>query len=111
MLALWTGDSLTKELLNAGLTFYLVLAVLHSVFPVWLQRRRGVSGAAWQSQLFPPLALVLVLIPIFRLAEISFVVWPVVLLVDLLAIGLAVLTASMLSVLAVLVLTWSRLAP
>ena len=107
LLALWTGDSLTKELLNAGLTFYLVLAVLHSVFPVWLQRRRGVSGAAWESQLFPPLALVLVLIPIFRLAEISFVVWPVVLLVDLLAIGLAVLTASLLSVLAVLVLTFA----
>ena len=91
--------------MNAGLTFYLVLAVLHAVFPVWLQRRRGVSAAPWQSQLFPPLALVLVLIPIFRLTEISFVVWPVVLLVDLLAIGLAVLTASLLSVLAVLLLT------
>ena len=105
LLALWTGDSLTKETLNAGLTFYLVLAVLHSVFPVWLQRRRGVSGAAWQSQLFPPLALGLVLIPLFRLTEISFAVWPVVLLVDVLAIGLAVMMASMLSVLAVLVLT------
>ena len=47
----------------------------------------------------------LVLIPIFRLTEISFVVWPIVLLVDLLAIGLAALTASLLSVLAVLLLT------
>jgi type II secretory pathway pseudopilin PulG len=105
LLALWTGDSLTNDLLNAGLTFYLVLAILHSVFPVWLQRRRGVSAAPWQSQLFPPLALVLVLIPIFKLTEISFVVWPIVLLVDVLAIGLAVLTASLLSVLAVLLLT------
>ena len=105
LLALWTGESLSKELLNAGLTFYLILAILHSVFPVWLQRRRGVSAPPWGSQLFPPLALVLVLIPIFRLTEISFVVWPMVLLVDLLAIGLAVLTASLLSVLAVLLLT------
>jgi len=105
LLALWTGNSLTNELLNAGLTFYLVLAILHSAFPVWLQGRRGVSAVAWESQVFPPLALVLVLIPIFRLTEISFVVWPIVLLVDLLAIGLAVLTASLLSVLAVLVLT------
>jgi uncharacterized membrane protein len=105
LLALWTGDSLTNDLLNAGLTFYLILAILHSVFPVWLQRRRGVSAAPWQSQLFPPLALVLVLIPIFKLTEISFVVWPIVLLVDVLAIGLAVLTASLLSVLAVLLLT------
>jgi hypothetical protein len=105
LLALWTGDSLTDDLLNAGLTFYLVLAILHSVFPLWLQRRRGVSTAPWQSQLFPPLALVLVLIPIFKLAEVSFAVWPVVLLVDVLAIGLAVATASLLSVLAVLLLT------
>jgi hypothetical protein len=105
LLALWTGNSLTNDLLNAGLTFYLLLAILHSVFPVWLQRRRGVSAAPWQSQLFPPLALVLVLIPIFKLTEISFAVWPIVLLVDLLAIGLAVLTASLVSVLAVLLLT------
>jgi uncharacterized membrane protein len=105
LLALWTGESLSKELLNAGLTFYLILAIFHSVFPIWLQRRRGVSAPSWESQLFPPLALVLVLIPIFRLTEISFVVWPMVLLVDLLAIGLAVLTASLLSVLAVLLLT------
>jgi len=105
LLALWTGDSLSKELLNAGLTFYLILAILHSVFPLWRQRRRGVNAAPWESQLFPPLALVLVLIPIFRLTEISFAVWPMVLLVDLLAIGLAVLTASLLAVLAVLVLT------
>ena len=105
LLALWTGDSLTKELLNAGLTFYLILAIFHSVFPVWRQRRLGVGAPLWETQLFPPLALVLVLIPIFRLTEISFAVWPVVLLVDLLAIGLAVLTASLLSVLAVLLLT------
>jgi uncharacterized membrane protein len=105
LLALWTGDSLTKELLNAGLTFYLILAIFHSAFPVWRQRRLGVGAPLWETQLFPPLALVLVLIPIFRLTETSFAVWPVVLLVDLLAIGLAVLTASLLSVLAVLVLT------
>jgi hypothetical protein len=105
LLALWTGDSLTKELLNAGLTFYLVLAIAHSAFPLWLQRRQGLDATPSHSQLFPPLALVLVLIPIFKLTEISLLVWPVVLLVDLLAIGLAVLTASLLSVLAVLLLT------
>ncbi len=105
LLALWTGDSLNNDLLNAGLAFYLILAILHSAFPVWRQRRLGATKALWETQLFPPLALVLVLIPIFKLTEISFAVWPVVLLVDLLAIGLAVLTASLLSVLAVLVLT------
>jgi hypothetical protein len=105
LLALWTGDSLNNDLLNAGLAFYLILAVFHSAFPVWRQRRLGAGKALWETQLFPPLALVLVLIPIFKLTEISFAVWPVVMLVDLLAIGLAVVTASLLSVLAVLILT------
>src|SRR5439155_17332316 len=55
--------------------------------------------------LFPPIALALVLIPIFKLAAISFVVWPFVLLVDLLAIALAVMLVSLWPVLVVLLLT------
>jgi uncharacterized membrane protein len=105
LLASWTARSLNNELLNAGLTFYFSFAVVHSVFPVLLQRRRGVTTSLWGSQVFPPLALVLLLIPLFRLAEVSFLVWPFVLLVDVLAIGLAALTVSLLSVIAVLVLT------
>ena len=105
LLAGWTGNSLRPELLEAGLAFFMLFAIAHSVVPVWLQRRRGVGGLIAWSQVFPPLALVLVLIPIFQLAEVSLVVWPFVLLVDVLAIGLAVLTASLLPVLAVLLLT------
>ena len=105
LLAAWTAKSLNNDLLNAALVFYFIFAVVHSVFPVLLQRRRGVNTVMWGSQIFPPLALVLVLIPIFKLAELSFIVWPFVLLVDVLAIGLAVVMASLLPVLAVMVLT------
>jgi hypothetical protein len=105
LLAAWTVHSLSNELLNAALAFYFVFAVVHSVFPVLLQRRRGVITSLWGGQIFPPLALVLVLIPIFKLAELSFIVWPFVLLVDVLAIGLAVMLASLLPVLVVMVLT------
>jgi type II secretory pathway pseudopilin PulG len=105
LLAAWTAKSLNSDLLNAALAFYFIFAVVHSVFPVLLQRRRGITTALWGSQIFPPLALVLVLIPIFQLTEISFIVWPFVLLVDVLAIGLAVMLASLLPVLAVMVLT------
>jgi hypothetical protein len=105
LLAAWTAHSLSNELLNAALAFYFIFAVVHSVFPVLLQRRRGVTAPLWGSQIFPPLALVLVLIPIFKLAELSFIVWPFVLLVDVLAIGLAVMLASLLPVLAVMLLT------
>jgi uncharacterized membrane protein len=105
LLAAWTARSLNNDLLNAALAFYFIFAIVHSGFPVWLQRRRGVKTAMWGSQIFPPLALALVLIPIFQLAQVSFIVWPFVLLVDVLAIILAVMMASLLPVLAVMVLT------
>ena len=105
LLGAWTAHSLSNELLNAALAFYFIFAVFHSVFPVLLQRRHGIRAPLWGCQLFPPLALVLVLIPIFQLTEISFIVWPFVLLVDVLAIGLAVVMASLLPVLIVMLLT------
>jgi uncharacterized membrane protein len=107
VLAVWTTGHLTNELLNTALGFYFVFAVFHSALPAWLQRRGGATtGVSTQlNHFFPPLALLLVLFPIFNLPEISFLVWPFVLLVDLLAIVLAVLTATLLPVLTVLLLT------
>lgn len=105
LLAFWTANSLSSQLLNAALVLYFVFAIVHSVSPVLLLRLRGVGSTLWGSQIFPPLSLVLVLIPIFHLAEISFAVWPFVLLVDILAIALAVVTLSVLPILMVLILT------
>jgi hypothetical protein len=105
LLALWTSKSLSNELLNAALAFYFIFAVVHSAWPALLQRRRGVATRHWVNHVFPILALALVLVPVFKLAEVSFIVWPFILLVDLLAIGLAVLTVTLLPVLAALLLT------
>ncbi len=105
LLALWTSRSLTNELLNAALSFYFIFAVLHAVIPAWLQRRHGAELLRKAGMAFPPLALLLVLIPIFQLPEVSFMVWPFVLLVDLVAIVLAVASATILPVAAVLLLT------
>jgi len=107
LLGYWTLQHLTGDLLNVALAFYLLFALFHSALPAWIQRRQGIAaGEGNQLNLFfPPLALVLVLIPIFKLSELSFVVWPFILVVDLLAIALAALTATLLPVLAVLVLT------
>ena len=107
LLGIWTGQHLTNGLLNAALVFYLVFALFHSALPAWWQRRQGITSgaAAHLNHFFPPLALLLVLLPIFKLQELSFLVWPFILLVDLLAIVLAALTATLLPVLAVLLLT------
>jgi type II secretory pathway pseudopilin PulG len=105
LLTLWTTNSLSKELLNAGLVFYFAFAVLHSALPAWFQRQHGVTKSPWANHLYPILALALVLVPVFKIAEVSFIVWPFILLVDLLAIALAALTATLLPVIVVLLLT------
>jgi len=108
LLAYWTQkwlNNANNELLHAALAFYFVFAVMHSALPALLQRRRGEKARGWAGQVFPVLALMLVLAPIFNLPQVSFLVWLFILLVDLLAIALAVLTAALWPVLAVLLLT------
>jgi len=109
LLLFWTEQSLNNGMLNAALAFYFIFAIFHSVFPVMLQRRRSLTAPLWGSRMFPALSLALVLFPIFQLADISFVVWPFVLLVDVLAFVLAVATLSLWPVLIVLVLTFAAL--
>jgi uncharacterized membrane protein len=107
LMAIWTSVHLTGELLNSALAFYFIFALFHSALPAWLQRRGRLitGGAAKLAHFFPPLSLLLVLVPILKFQDLSFLVWPVVLLVDLIAVTLAALTAALLPVLAVLVLT------
>lgn len=105
LLAGWTTEHLTDALLPWALAAYLLFAALHAAFPLVLERRRPAAVPTWWSQLFPPLALVLMLLPIFKLPAVPFLLWPAVLLVDLLAIALAALSASLVSVAVVLVLT------
>lgn len=109
LLTEWTMCSLNGGMLNAALAFYFIFAVFHSIFPVLLQRRRSVTRPLWGSRVFPSLSLALVLLPVFQLSDVSFVIWPFVLLVDLLAIGLAVATVSLWPVLIVLMLTLAAL--
>lgn len=105
LLSVWTTEHLTFSLLPWALAMFLVFAALHTVFPVLLERKRPASAPTWWSQLFPPLTLLLMLLPIFKLETVSLLLWPAILLVDLIAIALALISASLVSVAAVLVLT------
>jgi hypothetical protein len=105
ILGVWTVARLTEGLLNWALGGYLVFAVLHTVFPAVLQRLRPGAAPLWLGHLFPSLALFLALLPMFKEMHLSLLFWPAVLLIDLAAIGLALLTASLLGIIAVLVLT------
>jgi len=103
-LGAWTGNYLTTGRLYTALGFYFVFAVFHAAGPIALQRLRKVNIPSW-SHAFPAFALLLVLIPILQLSELSILVWPFVLIVDLLAIVLVLATATLLPILVVLVLT------
>ncbi|MFN2540660.1 MAG: DUF2339 domain-containing protein [Chthoniobacterales bacterium] len=108
LLAAWTSHELTTPHLYIALAFYFGFALLHTAMPVALQRGRAVA-LPWWSHIFPALALLLVLMPIFQLTPLSIAVWPFVLIVDLLAIVLALASASLLPIVAVLVLTLAAL--
>lgn len=105
LLAAWTGARLTAELLPWALAAYLAHAALHTAFPLVLARRRPDAAPREWSQLFPALALLLMLGPLARLDGVSLLFWPAVLLIDLIAIGLAAVTLSVVGVAAALVLT------
>ncbi len=105
LLAVWTIGHLNADRLNLALAFYFVFAVLHSVFPVVLQRVRPGAAPGWWGHLFPAIALMLVMIPIAKLPELSFAVWVCVLLLDALVLGLALITASVITIIGALLLT------
>jgi hypothetical protein len=104
LLATWTTYHLTTKNLYTALAFYFIFALFHSAAPLVLQRLRKIH-IPWWSHAFPAFALLVVLMPIFQLTELSILIWPFVLIVDLLAIVLALVTATLLPILAVLLLT------
>ncbi|HEY4639574.1 MAG TPA: DUF2339 domain-containing protein [Candidatus Udaeobacter sp.] len=103
-LAAWTANYLTVGHIYTALGFYFVFAVFHAAVPIAVQRLRNFEVPRW-THIFPAFALLLVLIPIFQLTQLSLLVWPFVLMIDVVAIGLAIATATLLPVIAVLVLT------
>lgn len=102
-LSLWTSESLTSALLPHALGIYLLFGVLQTAFAVLLQRKTS-TPAPWLGWV-PVVTLVLLLMPVLSLNEMSFRIWPTVLIVDLLIIAMAVVTGLLLPVLAALALT------
>jgi uncharacterized membrane protein len=105
LLGVWMVKHLTNALLPWGLTGAMGFALLHALVPVALAKRRPNAQPAWLGQLFPPIALALVLLPILRNTELSFLIWPCVLLLDLFIAVLAVITASTVVIAVALILT------
>ncbi len=110
VMGIWTAGFLTNVLLNWALAFYLIFAILHTAFPVVLQRLRPGAAPIWWGHLFPPLALLLVMMPVVKLPELTWLVWLCVLAVDCLVFALAIVTSSVLAIIVALVLTLAAAA-
>lgn len=105
LLAAWTATGLKPALLPWALAFTFAYAVLHTAYPLVLQRLRPDSAPTLLDQLFPALGLVVLLVPILTQEPVSLAVWPTILVLDALAVAIAMLTGSLLAVAAVMVLT------
>lgn len=104
-LAIWTATRVSDTLLYWALAGYFAFAVLHAAFPVWVNRRFPERPVSPVCHLFPLIGLVLTLIPMLKLDSVSLIVWPVILLMNVVAIGLAALTASIAGILYALLVT------
>lgn len=103
-LMVWTCAKLTTDLLPAALVIYLVFGLMHTAFGVlWQRKHPGLTATA--AHWVPVNVLLLGLLPIFVLHEVSFFLWPALLITNLLVIGLAFFTRRLLPVLASIVLT------
>ena len=110
LLASWLADLpdlAGGQPLHWALAASLVFAGLHTCFPLVLQRVRPAAAPAWWAHLFPPATLLLALLVVARGPDVTFLVWPTVLLVDLLAIGVALATGGLVAIGVALVLTLS----
>lgn len=105
LLAIWTAWCVDEALLFWALGGYLGFALLHTAFPLVLQRRFPGEPTPMWTQIFPVLSLLLTLIPIFKFESVSFLIWPVILLINLVAFGLALVTLSVVGILFALVVT------
>jgi len=106
LLALWTTEYLSSATLLAALGLYLAHGILHTAYPLLLARRRPASEAKRFLSFVPAVSLLLLFGPLFKLgSDLSWMYWPAVLVIDLLAVGLAIVSASIAGLAAVLALT------
>ncbi|RYD34277.1 MAG: DUF2339 domain-containing protein [Verrucomicrobiaceae bacterium] len=89
-LLLWTVESLTPELLPWALGSFLIAGLAHVGFILGWERRKGgravfSPAAVW----IPSLIQILTVLPVFRLHPVPAMLWPFLLGVNVMGIGLA----------------------
>jgi len=104
-LNLWMAKWLKEPLLYWALGLSLLFALVHTVFPLVLGRLKPGCKPCWWANLFPVLALILMLTPVGMIPDISLAVWPCILVVDAFAILMAIVTGTFFAIVGTILLT------
>ncbi|WP_166647203.1 DUF2339 domain-containing protein [Prosthecobacter fusiformis] len=105
-LAVWSSLRLTEATLMAALLSYLVFGLMHTGFALLAMRKRPETMQAQQHGIWlGPVAVLLVLGPMFALPEVPWLIWPTVLLLNLMTIAVAGVTLALAPVLLALCVT------
>lgn len=92
-LTVWSSLHLSTDRLPVALGIYLLFGLLHTAFSVaWYRQHPGSSSQV--AGYMPVVALLLMVLPVLRLDNVSFLIWPAILLANLLAITLALTNRS-----------------
>lgn len=100
---IWTQQHLQMDLLGWALGLYLVFGVVHTLYAALWQRRD--PDARSMLEWTPVITVLMMILPVACLPEVSMLLWPVLLLADLVVIGVAIVTGAFIPVVAALVLT------
>lgn len=106
LLGFWTARYLDPSLQYGGFAAFVLFAILHAVYPVVLHRLRPAPQFLWWANIFPLLSLVLMTLPWILRLELSSFLWLFILLVNLLVMGIAVATTSLLCLAGALLFTF-----
>jgi len=106
IITVWIGKYLTYSLLPAGLWFILVFSILHAAVPVLMHIRRPGSASFIWGNIYPVLMFIPIAIIILNETTTSFLVWPLILLINGVAVGAALITGILGVITASLLLTF-----
>lgn len=106
LLGFWTVRYLDPALQYWGFGAFVVFAILHAVYPVILNRLRPSPQFLWWANVFPLLSLLLMTLPWMLRLELSAFLWLFILLVNLMVMGIAVATHSLLCLAGALLFTF-----
>ncbi|MEN3943107.1 DUF2339 domain-containing protein [Prosthecobacter sp. SYSU 5D2] len=105
-LAVWSSLRLTDATLIPALVSYLVFGLMHTGFALLAMRKKPETMQAQKHGIWlGPVAVLLVIAPMFALPTVPWLIWPTVLLLNLMTIAVAAVTFALAPVLLALCVT------